>query len=570
MNGFLSFKRCLSPFLLTACCLLPTYIFSQDKWTQRSDFGGQPRCTSFGFSIGNKGYIGVGIFGINWAAVYNDMWEWNQATDTWTQKANYPAYGTNAPIGFSIGNKGYVGTGSNYGAEQKDFWEYDPLTNLWTQKADFGGGTRASAVGFSIGNKGYVGTGFDKFGKSWNDFWEYDALSNTWTQRANFGGGPRDGAVGFSIGNKGYIGTGENGTPYTGFNDFWEYDAANDTWTQKANFSGVGRLGAIGFSIGNYGYIGTGDILAANGSSLLIDFWQYDPNNDTWAQMANYGGGPRAGVASFVIGCKGYVGTGVSVSANSNGVDTKDFWQYTPPVPSAAMAGVNTICAGDSTSLFASGGLFFHWNNGATSNIISVTPTVTTTYSVIVSDSCGADTASMVVTVIPNPVAKFISNLDSCMYCGKFFDQSSNAFAWAWSFGDTTTSALQNPDHCYKDTGTYFVSLITSSTNGMCRDSSKTKVHFSNTDETKVVVSNVFSPNGDGINDIFSIPGLDKCEPYTIKIYDRWGLLMFETTAAGNTWDGTTSSGTKAEAGTYYYILSNNKTSRKGFVTLLR
>jgi hypothetical protein len=45
----------------------------------------------------------------------------------------------------------------------KDFWEYDPATNTWTQKADFGGTARYSAVGFSIADKGYLGTGTDGF-----------------------------------------------------------------------------------------------------------------------------------------------------------------------------------------------------------------------------------------------------------------------------------------------------------------------------------------------------------------------------------------------------------------------
>ena len=43
---------------------------------------------------------------------------------------------------------------------QKDFWEYDPAANTWTQKADFGGTARDGAVGFSIGSKGYIGTGY--------------------------------------------------------------------------------------------------------------------------------------------------------------------------------------------------------------------------------------------------------------------------------------------------------------------------------------------------------------------------------------------------------------------------
>ena len=91
------------------------------------------------------------------------------------------------------------------------------FAGIWTQKADFGGTARSGAVGFSIGSKGYIGTG----GIGVKDFWEYDSAINIWTQKADFGGTARSGAVGFSIGSKGYIGTGS-----TAAKDFWEYDPA--------------------------------------------------------------------------------------------------------------------------------------------------------------------------------------------------------------------------------------------------------------------------------------------------------------------------------------------------------
>ncbi len=130
-------------------------------------------------------------------------------------------------VGFSIGSKGYIGTGWYYdGSTQyfnKDFWEYDPTANTWTQKADFGGIGRVMAVGFSIGSKGYIGTGWD-VSPSPSDFWEYDPTANTWTQKADFGGTARDRAVGFSIGTKGYIGTGYNEDSDSDIKDFWEYN----------------------------------------------------------------------------------------------------------------------------------------------------------------------------------------------------------------------------------------------------------------------------------------------------------------------------------------------------------
>src|SRR5438270_87677 len=83
---------------------------------------------------------------------------YGQGPNTWTQKSDlgystiqgpYPREGATS---FSIGTKGYVGMG--YGTGYKnDFWEWDQATNTWTQKANFGGTAREFATGFAIGNK---------------------------------------------------------------------------------------------------------------------------------------------------------------------------------------------------------------------------------------------------------------------------------------------------------------------------------------------------------------------------------------------------------------------------------
>ena len=87
-------------------------------------------------------------------------------------------------MGFSICNKGYIGTGSDSTGLRNDFWEHNPVTNVWTQKANFAGTARSGTVGFSIGNRGYIGTGND--GSLKNDFWEYDPVNNVWAAKANF------------------------------------------------------------------------------------------------------------------------------------------------------------------------------------------------------------------------------------------------------------------------------------------------------------------------------------------------------------------------------------------------
>ena len=75
--------------------------------------------------------------------------------DYWTQKANYSgAYISNA-IAFTIGTKGYVGLGvDSLSAYHNDFWEYETVTNTWTQKANFPGTPRLGASAIAIGRYG--------------------------------------------------------------------------------------------------------------------------------------------------------------------------------------------------------------------------------------------------------------------------------------------------------------------------------------------------------------------------------------------------------------------------------
>ena len=196
-----------------------------NSWIQKAPFSGAAY-GSVGFSIGNMGYAGTGFnytSGSNNRSVLDDFFEYDPVSDVWTRKSNFAGGSRYGAVGFSIDNKGYVGIGIGNG---NDFWEYDPISDSWSQKANVPGGSRDSAVGFSIGNKGYVGTGGGgewvwETGTRRQDFWEYDPASNTWTQKANFAGGVRTRAVSFSIGNKGYVGAGSNGDGFQ--QDFWEF-----------------------------------------------------------------------------------------------------------------------------------------------------------------------------------------------------------------------------------------------------------------------------------------------------------------------------------------------------------
>ncbi|MCB9265377.1 MAG: hypothetical protein H6558_10160 [Lewinellaceae bacterium] len=250
--------------------------------------------------------------------------------DIWIPRANLLAEGRQAPVGFSIGRKGYLGTGWDYFNDiRKDFWEYDPITDNWTQKADFGGGPRWNAVGFSIGPKGYAGTGEGNDDVLFKDFWEYDPQTDTWVPLADLPAEERSAAVGFSIGNKGFLGTGE-GYNEIHFKDFWQYNPQNDSWEQSASLPGIERNWAIGFSIREKGYLGTG---GKGSSNLQKDFWEYNPDMDMWTPLADFPGTPRTAAVGFSIDSMGYIGLGFSGSIE------KDFWEYDPQTNSWSSKG---------------------------------------------------------------------------------------------------------------------------------------------------------------------------------------------------------------------------------------
>jgi N-acetylneuraminic acid mutarotase len=316
-----------------------------DTWTRKADFGGVAREGAVGFSIGDKGYIAAGS-DRNIGQTYKDLWEYDPATDAWTQKADIPdddLEGLDLAVAFSIGSKGYIGTGRESTTTSqgvKRFWAYDPAANIWTQKADFGGTQRYSAVGFSIGNKGYIGTGINN-SVFLSDFWEYDPDADIWTRKADFGGYGRYSAVGFSIGNKGYLGTGLPASQ-----DLWEYNPAANTWTRKADFGGP-RKGAVGFSINGKGYVGAG----IYGYLKRTDLWEYDPVAGIWTQKADFGGEGRFQATGFAIGNKGYIGTGLLGNDILGGPVSNDFWEYdagegtctTPPVITSLTASPSAL-----------------------------------------------------------------------------------------------------------------------------------------------------------------------------------------------------------------------------------
>jgi len=183
------------------------------------------------------------------------------------------------------------------------------------------------------------------------------------------------------------------------------------------------------------------------------------------------------------------------------------------------------------------------------------------------------------ILIHPNPDAYFevkpdvINEMDSLVF---FHDQSIQADIWNWYFGEpfssNNTSSIQNPTHTYSDTGTYYPVLIVFSNYG-CSDTIVGKVIVR--PNTTFYVPNAFTPNKDGINQVFRAygEGIDS-DRFELFIYDRWGRMVFITHNIETGWDGTYN-GTNCSEGVYvwhisYYDALKHHHAEKGVVTLIR
>jgi gliding motility-associated-like protein len=147
-----------------------------------------------------------------------------------------------------------------------------------------------------------------------------------------------------------------------------------------------------------------------------------------------------------------------------------------------------------------------------------------------------------------------------------FLDKSRNGINWLWDFGDGESSTAVNPVHTYYEPGEFDVTLTVTDSNG-CVSSITYGPYV--VFEPDLFIPNVFSPNGDNINDKFEIV-YTGVEQFRLEIFDRWGRAYFSSESPEDLWAGTTLDGGEATEGVYYYALMIGGKIIKGNVTLLR
>lgn len=159
-------------------------------------------------------------------------------------------------------------------------------------------------------------------------------------------------------------------------------------------------------------------------------------------------------------------------------------------------------------------------------------------------NGCVSDTTiADLVTLLAPPIANFTwspnptTTLETLI---QFVEQATpDPLTYAWDIAGLDTSSLPDPSYEFPDLqgGSYPVTLVVTNALG-CTDSITLIVFIH--DEFLVFVPNAFTPDGDGMNDLFYILGNDiDPEEYELQVFDRWGEVIFRTTDRYNAWIGT-------------------------------
>lgn len=255
--------------------------------------------------------------------------------------------------------------------------------------------------------------------------------------------------------------------------------------------------------------------------------------------------------------------------------------------PLQIMAGQDTtICAGSQGRLYVrqqSGGtgtISYDWQPGShtgastwyQSDSINGTQ-ASTTYTVTATDSCGVTATDSMTVDLSTPNAAFFwrSKVQETGSSIHFISESENALDYFWDFGYKDYSAVsEDTVLSYPVPGSYEVTHVVNDQYG-CMDTARREITIDPPFE--VYVPNAFTPDGDGLNDVFRPEG-DGMKTLHLQIFDRWGEMVFESKELEKGWDGTIN-GDPAPAGVYVYKctvtgMNGEKKSVQGHLTLIR
>lgn len=245
--------------------------------------------------------------------------------------------------------------------------------------------------------------------------------------------------------------------------------------------------------------------------------------------------------------------------------------------PTLSILGVQPFCPGDSILLTGnpsiSSGANYLWSTTAITQSDYVSSGGIYYLSVSYANGCSvSDTVTITEFYTPN--ANFITSPPGSTHLGSLVNltdistvSGSTITNWFWDFGDASGShpTSQNPSHLYGENGTFTITLAVESSNG-CWDTIRKNYDVI----SDIQAPNIFTPNNGGVtglNQFFYFKNLEYYPSSNLKIFNRWGVKVYENSNYQNNWTG----GNHPD-GVYYFILDGPKLKEPlyGFVQILR
>lgn len=233
-----------------------------------------------------------------------------------------------------------------------------------------------------------------------------------------------------------------------------------------------------------------------------------------------------------------------------------------------------SLCYGQKTTLYASGGNTYRWSparglNATQMSAVVASPTVTTEYTVQVSRNsrCGVETR---VLVIVNPVPEVDAGRDTTFNLDEVAQISARGTGTlTWIYGEGIACPGCPETQVFPErSGCYRIEAVNAEG---CKASDEVCLEI--TSDYAVYIPNSFTPNGDGLNDSFLVFGTG-ISATSLQIFNRWGELIFSSQDPLQGWDGSYK-GSLCETGTYTFVfkytgLNRKKHTKAGSIYLAR